>query len=195
MNTNKSHTDPNDFFREKYNDSIDRLINNQCSVIEAYDGVINNDTISMLESRIEEKIYEYGLPKNIIKKTFFICVELLQNLFLHGAQDENRLKHNFFILAKKDNGLLITSANLIENKHVEKIRNIFETINSFKTYDELKQYYMDRLDHNDISEKGGAGLGFITIGMKSQPPLVHQFEKINDRFSYFQLNVKILINE
>ena len=38
-----------------------------------------------------------------------------------------------------------------------------------------------------MSEKGGAGLGFITIGMKSGNKLKVDFKKINDQFSLFTL--------
>ena len=38
-----------------------------------------------------------------------------------------------------------------------------------------------------MSDKGGAGLGFITIGMKSGNKLKTEFKKINDDFSLFTL--------
>ena len=42
-----------------------------------------------------------------------------------------------------------------------------------------------------MSDKGGAGLGFITIAMKSANKLKTKFEKINDNFSLFTLTSKI----
>lgn len=185
----------NDFFREKFNCLLELFSKNNYSLILAYDGVINQDTILKLESEVEEKISHYNFSKSLVKKIFFITVELLQNLFIHGAEDATKTKHNFIIIAKNNSEIIILTANLIENSNVPKIKNIFDTINSFKTYDELKRYYMERLENNDISDRGGAGLGFITIGLKSQPPLEYKFEKINQHFSYFELSVKLLIDE
>ena len=44
-----------------------------------------------------------------------------------------------------------------------------------------------------MSDKGGAGLGFITIGMKSGNKLKTNFKKINNEFSLFILKATISI--
>lgn len=185
----------NDFFNEKFQENLKRFSEANYEFVIAYDGVINQNTITKLESDIEEKILTYNFSKSIIKKVFFIAVELLQNLFIHGAKDETGTKHNFIIIAKNEKEVIILTANLIENDNVNKIKNIFDTINGFKSYEELKKYYMERLENNDLSEKGGAGLGFITIGLKSHPPLTYKFLSINEKYSYFELSVKLLTNE
>ena len=195
MSKSKTYLTENEFFREKFENILEFFSKNGYEFILAYDGVVNQNTISKLESEVEEKILQYNYSKSIIKKVFFITVELLQNLFIHGAEDHTHTKHNFIIIAKNDQEIIILTANLIENKNVEKVKNIFDTINSFKSYEELKRYYMERLENNDMSDKGGAGLGFITIGLKSQPPLNYKFEKINDTFSYFELSAKLLTND
>lgn len=195
MKPTSTHLTENDFFREKFHQKLEFFSQNQYELVIAYDGTINQNTISKLETDIEEKILSYNYPKSLIKKIFFISVELLQNLFIHGAEDDTHTKHNFIIIAKNTQEVIILTANLIENTKIEKIKSIFDTINGFKTYDELKQYYMERLENNDLSDKGGAGLGFITIGLKSQPPLKYSFEPINQKFSYFELSVKLITNE
>ena len=44
----------------------------------------------------------------------------------------------------------------------------------------------------EISEKGGAGLGLIVMAKTTKQKIKYDFEKINDKFSYFamQLNLK-----
>lgn len=195
MSKSVSNNSENLFFKKKFDEWLEYFTQHQYELVLAYDGVINQNTITKLESEVEEKILQYNFPKSLIKKIFFITVELLQNLFIHGAEDDTHTKHNFIFIAKNDAEVIILTSNLIENQNVNKIKNIFETINGFKSYDELKKYYMERLENNDISDKGGAGLGFITIGLKSQPPLEYKFEKINNKFSYFELSVKLLTNE
>lgn len=184
-----------EFFKEKFNENLEYFSQNNYELLIAYDGVINPSTISKLETETEEKIILYHYPKSLIRKIFFITVELLQNLFIHGAEDDTHTKQNFIIIARNSEEIIILTANLIENKYVNRVKNIFDTINGFKNHQELKQYYMERLENNDLSEKGGAGLGFITIGLKSQPPLKYKFEKINNKFSYFELSVKLITNE
>lgn len=162
-------------------------------LILAYDGVLNSETIAKLETEIESKIVEKSLPKMVIKKVFFICIESLQNMFIHGHKDDNGAKHNFFILYMTDKAVKIITANLISNTAIEKLQKHVDKINSFAEPAELKTYYLEHLENNELSDKGGAGLGFITIGMKSGNQLGVQFEQINDVRSLFLMEVTINI--
>ena len=165
--------------------------NAQGELILAYDGVLNPETIARLEAEIESKILDRGLPKMVVKKIFFICIESLQNMYLHGYRDEAGGRHNFFILYVTPKAVKMIGANLIANEGVNKLRNHVNRINSFDDPADLKTYYLEHLENNELSEKGGAGLGFITIGMKSGNKLRTQFEKLNDNRSLFLLEVTI----
>jgi len=161
------------------------------SLILAYDGVLNPETITKLEAEIEGKILDKGLAKAVVKKVFFICIESLQNMFIHGYKDDNGAKHNFFILYSTDKSVKMIGANLVANSAVQKLKEHIDKINSFDEPAALKQYYLEHLENNELSEKGGAGLGFITIGMKSGNKLATQFEQINDSRSMFLMEVTI----
>jgi hypothetical protein len=161
------------------------------NLILAYDGVLNNETISKLETEIEANILDKNFPKQVVKKVFFICVESLQNQLIHGHKDDKGSQHNFFLLAYSDKSVNISSANLISNSSVEKIKGQIEKINSFEDPAALKAYYLEHLENNELSDKGGAGLGFITIAMKSGNKITPQFETINDKYSLFLLEIKI----
>lgn len=160
-------------------------------LILAYDGVLNPETISKLETEIENKIVERSMPKMVVKKVFFISIESLQNMFIHGFKDDNGAKHNFFILYSTEKEVKIITANLIANTGIDKLTKHIARINSFSEPSELKTYYLEHLENNELSAKGGAGLGFITIGMKSGNKLRTQFEKINDSRSMFLMEVTI----
>jgi hypothetical protein len=157
----------------------------------AYDGVLNTETISKLEGVIEEKVLENNLPKLVIKKIFFISVESLQNMFIHGHRDDNGSQNNFFILYITENAVKITTANLINNSAIPKLISDIEKINSFSNPIELKAYYLEHLEKNELSEKGGAGLGFITIAMKSGNKIGFKFIEINQKRSLFLLEITI----
>lgn len=160
-------------------------------LILAYDGVLNTETISKLESEIEGKILERGMPKSVIKKVFFICVESLQNMLIHGHKDDTGAQHNFFLLYAAAKEVKVKVANLISNSSIEKLSKDIAKINSFNDPAELKTFYLEHLENNELSDKGGAGLGFITIGMKSGNKLGTSFEKISDTRSLFLLEVTI----
>ncbi len=179
-----------EFFDLHFSKNVEE-VNRQGKLILAYDGVLNPETITKLEAEIEEKILDKGLPKMIIKKIFFISIESLQNMFIHGFKDDNGAKHNFFILYMADKAVRMIGANLIANSAIEKLQEHIDKINSFDDPAELKAYYLEHLENNELSEKGGAGLGFITIGMKSGNKLSTRFEKINESRSMFLIEVAI----
>lgn len=179
-----------EFFDEHFTKCLDE-VNAHGKVILAYDGVLNSETISKLETEIEANILDKNLPKAVVKKVFFICIESLQNMFIHGHKDEHGAKHNFFILYITSNAVKMIGANLIANAAIDKLEKHIEKINSFTDPAELKTYYLEHLENNELSEKGGAGLGFITIGMKSGNKLGTRFETINSDRSLFLMEVTI----
>lgn len=179
-----------EFFDLHFSKQVD-LVNQSGELILAYDGVLNTETISKLESEIENKILEKGLPKTVVKKVFFICVESLQNMLIHGHKDDTGAQHNFFILNITPKEVKVITANLITNTSIDKLKTDIDKINSFNDPAELKTYYLEHLENNELSDKGGAGLGFITIAMKSGNKLKTAFESINDKRSLFLLEVSI----
>jgi hypothetical protein len=178
------------FFAEHFKNDVS-MANKVGELLLAYDGVLNSETIARLETEIESKIVSKHLSKTAIKKIFFIAIESLQNMFIHGFKDANDEKHNFFILYCTDNHVKMIGANLIANAAIEKTSKHIHRINSFNDPAELKNYYLEHLENNELSEKGGAGLGFITIGMKSCNKLCVNFEKINEVRSMFHMEVTI----
>lgn len=168
---------------------------NECkqkdTVLVSHLGELNQGIISNLENSVEEKVSSLEIPKGPLKKIFFISVETLQNMLIHGHKNNQGEQHNFFLLVKNGVKMNVVSANLIANDAVESIEKQISVINSFDDEKALKAYYIEHLENNTMSEKGGAGLGFITIGMKSGNKLKVDFQKINDKFSLFKLTSTI----
>ncbi len=55
----------------------------------------------------------------------------------------------------------------------------------------LKGYYKELIKSSEISDKGGAGLGFVDIARKSGQKLEFDFEKVNEEYSFFSFKTKI----
>lgn len=167
---------------------MDSLKEGGNEILLAYDGVLNVDTISRLETEVEEKVTSLAIAKGPLKKIFFISVEALQNMLIHGGRDAQGHQHNYFILSKGPSKVEIITANVVANSNIPKLTADVERLNSFEDPAALKTYYMEHLEKNELSEKGGAGLGFITIAMKSGNKLGSGFFTINDNLSLFTLN-------
>ncbi len=184
MNENKNIAQQ--FFLAEFNQLLKKLQDNH-TILVKHIGELNQENISKLEGEVESRIIESAIPKGPLKKIFFISVETLQNMFIHGHKTEHGEQENFFILSRNHTKVEIISANLISNKAIDDIKLQIEKINSFDDPAALKEFYMQHLENNELSDKGGAGLGFITIAMKSGNKLNTSFLKINDDYSLFLL--------
>ncbi len=136
-----------EFFDIHFSKQIES-VNQGGELMLAYDGVLNTETISKLESEVESKILEKGFPKTVVKKVFFICVESLQNMLIHGHKDDVGAQHNFFILNSTSKSVKVITANLVSNTAIEKLSADISTINSFNDPAELKTFYLEHLENN-----------------------------------------------
>ena len=57
--------------------------------------------------------------------------------------------------------------------------------------EELKTYYREVLSSNELSEKGGAGLGIIDLVRKSGNKIEYRFDTVNEQFSFFSMIVNM----
>lgn len=178
------------FVQHEYEKLLGEYQKNE-TVVVSHIGELSQSIISSIEEKVENKVTELEVAKGPLKKIFFISVETLQNMLIHGHKNNQDEQHNFFILSKNGVKMNIVSANLVSNNSIASLEKQIETINSFDDEKALKAYYLEHLENNTISEKGGAGLGFITIGMKSGNKLKYDFQKINDNLSLFTLTSSV----
>ncbi len=146
--------------------------------------------ISLSESNID-KIHE---PKTVRNKISFLIAESFQNIVRHGEsydpKNVNFSKPGIFILRIVGDAYSISSANLILNVNKEKVEQKLVGINSLDK-DQIKELYQEIMGNSELSEKGGAGLGLIEMARKTGNPLEYHFEKINDEFSFFYLQITL----
>ncbi len=178
---------------EQFEHTLKEIARDQ-SVLVSHCGELSQTLITQLEGDVEEKVSNLEIAKSPLKKIFFISVETLQNMHIHGNKNNAGEQPNFFILSKNGTKINVISANLIANKAVAGIEKQIEIINSFDDEKALKAFYLEHLENNTLSDKGGAGLGFITIGMKSGNKLKTEFLPINDDYSLFMLTSSVNID-
>lgn len=130
--------------------------------------------------------------KQNAKKLYYILIELIQNITRH-KDDDHKYEKSILIIHKKENFITFTTGNLVSNDKIKKLSNSIDYINSLNR-DELIDLYMDVLNNQGFSEKGGAGLGLIEISKKINNKIFYEIKKINEKFSYIYIivNYKII---
>lgn len=169
---------------------FNKLKNDQFSLI--YIGEFDDKMTATLMRINETGIDE---PKEFKKKISFLIVECFQNIIRHSDKPEitNRTnnKPNMISLRSIGNVFYVASTNLVDNTKKEKLISKLKSINTL-TKEELKALYLDSLAHNEISDKGGAGLGLIEMARKSSFPIDFDFDFVNYFFSVFYSQFRVI---
>ncbi len=165
-------------------------------VLIAYKGNVSSELISNVLEVVEARMDDYSEDSKIRKKVYNVLVESLQNLYHHIDVLPVELQKNFdekfgiLVVSRVENKYKISTGNFIESHRVPQLKGKIDKINSM-TPDELKDMYKFILNHQRLSDKGGGGLGLVDIARKTGNTLDYKFNKYNDEYSFFNLDVFI----
>lgn len=136
-------------------------------VIVHFVGDLNVGYTNAISSKLEQLVESKVSDKQARKRFYTVYIEAIQNIRLHGKRDEKDRVPGAVTVSVNGKKICSTFLNIIEKSVGEKLKNRYEVINN-KDRVELKKMYLDQMMHGEVSEKGGAGLGIITIVLRSQ---------------------------
>lgn len=153
-------------------------------------GVFSQDFINSIATSVEELMVSFGDEKKVIKRVFSILIEGLQNVRLHGENDDFGRQLAFLFLSKNETSYKIVFGNIILKSDQAKLSSYLDHINGLEK-EPLKEMYCKILSEGYLSKKGGAGLGFLTLRLKSENELKYYIETLDDSKSLFTVEVLI----
>ena len=163
------------------------------NVILIYEGDFTQETTKSILSMTERNLESSGEESGIKKRIFNVMVEALQNIVKHSDEIEtDKGKHHvaIFLIGNEQSRYSIMSGNPVKKENVAALNSTLEKINSLDK-DGLKELYKDIMKNTVLSEKGGAGLGFVDMARKSGEKLEWCFVDIDEEYSFFCLKVNI----
>jgi len=163
---------------------------NDFAILFSHFGELSVDNMNNIPTKTEKAMLVSGDKKSTIKRIFNILIEGLQNIRLHGEKDADGNQVSFVNIAKEESYYKISLGNLINNEYTNNISKRIDMIN-LADKDGQKKMYVDVLTNGEISKKGGAGLGFITMAMKSKNKLNFYIDKVDNSLSCFTLDILI----
>ncbi len=182
----------NEIFHDYVFDFYRKMKINQINLI--YEGEVTHQITKAFTALTEENMAKDAEPNGLQMKVFHVIVESLQNISKHALtlQEQNIDFKGIgtFLIAKSETDYFIIAGNLIHNNDKTEIIDLIENINSLDK-DGLKKLHKQQMREGRLSEKGGAGLGFIDIARKSGQPLSYVFKEITENTSFFILNTKV----
>ncbi len=160
----------------------------------AYEGEMTHQITKAFTSLTESSMVKEEDDNAVQKKVFHVMVECLQNISKHAGNRNNIITskdgRGIFMISKGESEYNVTTGNVINNDKIPKLKSMLENINSLDK-DGLKKLYKRQMREGRLSEKGGAGLGFIDIARKTGQKLIYSFLTINEERSFFVLTSTI----
>ncbi len=172
-------------FIELVYDFYQAMKNNK--VILIYEGIVTHEIVKAFSSLTESNIDKEEEDAKTKKQVFYVLVECLENINKHSDSNDLEYGKGVFIITQSDDKYMITTGNTIDTDKVENLKEMLDNINSLDQ-DGIKQLYKTQLREGSLSEKGGAGLGFISIVKKTGQKLDYSFLPLDSEKSFFILN-------
>ena len=164
------------------------------NILLSFKGDITSELLTSILQIMENKMDNMQEEPKMKKKVYNVLVECLQNLYHHmddvadAAGDINRSA--IFMIGKANSAYTITTGNYILSENVNGLKSRLDEVNALSK-EELKEYYKKVLNNGEMSLKGGGGLGMIDIARKTGEKLDYNFLEIDNKVSFFTLNIKI----
>jgi hypothetical protein len=163
------------------------------NLILVYQGDFTQESTKSILAMAERNLDSSGEESSIKRKVFNVMVEALQNIVKHSDElvdGQIRSHAAIFLIGKEPNRYSIMSGNPIRKQNIEKLKTALEHINALDK-DGLKELYKEIIKNTTISEKGGAGLGFVDMARKSGEKIEYFFPELNAEYSFFCLKVNV----
>lgn len=155
-------------FFDRAEAEYDRLsISEEHKVVLYYCGDLNFGFANALASRLEVLLEEQISNRQARKRFFAVFIEAIQNIRIHGCADEEGKVYASVLVYVKDDKIFADFMNIVSAAQAKLLSRRYAEVNAL-TAEALKEKYLSVLKDGDISEKGGAGLGIITIVMRSR---------------------------
>ena len=164
-----------------------------------YEGDVTHQITKAFTSLTEANLEARMEDPNVAKRVFHVMVECLQNVSKHAEELSGSRPYPYkdgtgvFLLGKSAKSYVVTTGNIVSKDKISQITNQIDTINNLDK-EGLKTLYKQKIKEVVISEKGGAGLGFIDIAKKTGSKLEYQFMDVNEQYSFFVFSIQILRN-
>ncbi|MFQ3578771.1 MAG: SiaB family protein kinase [Bacteroidales bacterium] len=158
-----------------------------------YNGFFNDEFTDKIISISEKNIEKNEDSLTIKNRVSFLIAESFQNIVRHTSADElceySDMK-GIFILRNIGSKYFISSVNVIKSIYRQDITDKLMQINELDS-EQLKELYIEIMNNQTFSDKGGAGLGLIQMARKSGNKLEFDFEIIDDKNMFFYLQMQL----
>jgi hypothetical protein len=159
-----------------------------------FSGTFSQGLIEELGTALRQRLSDQQATKSKISSVFFTFVEQTQNIKQYEMSKESTEDFSYIAgsgiiaICKTETGYIVNSGNRVLNKDIPSLKEKLDKITSMDA-SQLNAYFRE-VSMQEMNN-GRAGLGLIQIARKSSGKIEYNFEKVDDSFSYYTLNVRV----
>lgn len=161
----------------------------QYGTLLSYIGPVDSSGMEGLLALAEKSTAAAG-GKTLMKRIGNVVIECLQNVMRHGLIEEDGFTQLYLTLEATPIGFQLQCGNMIDTAMREVLAERLYDINGMDEED-LRKAYIETLCNGKISEKGGAGLGLLSLAKKANGPIDYRFDSLEDGRELFTLTVTV----
>ena len=152
-------------------------------------GPMEPATLHILLAKAEEASLAAGDGVGLRKRLFNVLVEGLENMQRHAIEPHR--ESGIAVLVDRGDGYRLLLGNALPVASAALLVHRVGVLNEMEEVD-LKEHFLKLLANDGRTDRGGAGLGLITMARKSaKPMLVHSVPK-DEHTAYFALEIAVL---
>jgi len=163
-----------------------------------FEGAITFGTIEMLLNHLRDNAVFDELPKPVRKRLYGIFVESIDNIYKYGAGVSRKKSAAAYLpkvsVKKEKNEVVLSTSNLILENLVEDLKFKIDRVNQLDM-EGLKSLYEEVINKESDSRDTGAGLGLITIAMRTCGDIRYSFHSVDEEHAYFNMQLTLMINQ
>jgi len=160
-----------------------------------YKGSVSHRTIERLLDKLRSAKEFQEMKKPTRKRLYSAFVESVDNIYKYAASRGKRSRlakrESAVSVRKQDDQYMITAGNLILNDDVDELKFKLERVSQLDR-ENLKTLYEDIINREAGQEDQGAGLGLVTMALKTEHKIKYSFTPVDSTHSFFE--IQIIIN-
>ena len=157
-----------------------------------YTGPFTYETIDRVLDELKESARYNALSQVARKRIYAILVESMENIVKHSVADmpaRGKFK-NFIRVSEQEGNIVISAGNPVYIERAEELKVMIEMLNELDQ-ETLSALCRAKINGRTVPGRNSAGLGFITMRLRSGKKIDYSFTRIDERLSFFSMQIKV----
>lgn len=159
-----------------------------------FEGVISFGTIEMLLNQLRSSDVFHEMKKPARKRLYSIFVESIDNIFKYAARMPGKGVSTGRVprvsVIREEDRFMVKTGNLVLNDDIGDLKFKLDRVNQLDS-ESLKSLYEDVINKDSNISDTGAGLGLITIAMKTTNDIEYFFSPVDSDHSFFEIQITL----